>query len=112
MFNSSKRIVRSHRNNKKRLSENKLTSAEDFGLILPQIKRQDRDLNSFDYLPIDCELDNLGERAISKDSIKEIVQNDRIFCYKIVHDLRHPTEALSLGLKALIEETRNKRDSK
>ena len=107
MSSFSKRIGRGRKIQQKRNSTNILTSAADFGLILPQLQsHQDRDRDSLDLKTIDCELDNRRERAISVDSYKDIVQNDRIFCYKIVHDLRHPTEALVLGLKALIEENR------
>jgi len=43
-------------------------------------------------------------------SIKTVTQsqktskNNRIFVYKIIHDLRHPTQALADGLNNLIEE--------
>ena len=31
----------------------------------------------------------------------EQLRNNKIFVYEIIHDLRHPTEALSAGLKKL-----------
>ena len=32
------------------------------------------------------------------------VKNNRIFVYKIIHDLRHPSDALSQGLSQLITD--------
>ena len=37
------------------------------------------------------------------------VTNNRIFVYKIIHDLRHPTEALSEGLKNILETLTSKK---
>ena len=66
---SGKRIGLGHKMLQKRNSENKLTSAADFGLILPQLQSHlDRRRNSLDLKNIDCELDNRRERTISLDS--------------------------------------------
>ena len=37
------------------------------------------------------------------------VTNNRIFVYKIIHDLRHPTEALSEGPKNILESLMSKK---
>ena len=34
--------------------------------------------------------------------------NNKIFVYKIIHDLRHPTESLAIGLKNLFEQCKQK----
>ena len=36
--------------------------------------------------------------------IVRYAQNNRTFVYKIIHDLRHPTEALSAGLKNILSQ--------
>ena len=38
----------------------------------------------------------------SKKSAAAVLKNSKIFVYKIIHDLRHPTEALAHGLDTVL----------
>ena len=50
----------------------------------------------------------MSSRSSSKQScFKSKLENNRIFVYKIIHDLRHPTEALAIGLKNLHEKCKS-----
>ena len=37
------------------------------------------------------------------------LKNNQIFVYKIIHDLRHPTEALAHGLDTVLLQVKNKK---
>ena len=39
------------------------------------------------------------------------LKNNQIFVYKIIHDLRHPTEALAHGLDTVLLQVKNKKFS-
>ena len=36
--------------------------------------------------------------------VQQQIKNNQVFVYKIIHDLRHPTEALSNGLRDIIAD--------
>ena len=40
-----------------------------------------------------------------------MAKNNQVFVYKIIHDLKHPTQALQYGLSSLLETYTTKNDS-
>ena len=48
----------------------------------------------------------ISNRTKTETKVTEKIQNNKIFVYKIIHDLRHPTQAVADSLKRLFEETK------
>ena len=47
----------------------------------------------------------------SQKSAAAALKNNQIFVYKIIHDLRHPTEALAHGLDTVLLQVKDKKFS-
>ena len=50
-----------------------------------------------------------SNKTRTDNKVSEKIRNNKIFFYKIIHDLRHPTQAVAESLKRLYEETKTQK---
>lgn len=76
-------------------------------LSMPQIQSGSKKSQTIEKSPISSG-GFMGAFSSRSNKIGSSQSNSKIFVYKIIHDLRHPTESLAIGLKNLFEQCKQK----